>query len=61
LKFGFRYLEQVLFSEKTIPEKPDAYEKRLKRRQEINEHKHQELLLQAVPQEYDHSDEGPAS
>jgi len=31
LKFGFRYLEQVLFGEKTIPEKPDAYEKRRKR------------------------------
>ena len=37
LKFASRYLKQVLFGEKTIPEKPDAVEKRMKRRQEINE------------------------
>ena len=33
LKFAARYLKQVLFGEKTIPEKPDAVEKRMKRRQ----------------------------
>lgn len=57
MKFGFRYLKQVLFGEKTIPEKPDAYEKRLARRKELNERKRQEML-KAVPQEYDQPDEG---
>lgn len=60
MKFGFRYLKQVLYGEKTIPEKPDAYGKRLKRRQEINARKRQELL-KAVPQEYDRPDEGAVS
>lgn len=35
MKFAFRYLKQVLFGENTIPEKPDAFEKRKKRREEI--------------------------
>lgn len=35
LKFAARYLKQVLFGETTIPEKPDAIEKRKKRREEI--------------------------
>ena len=37
LKFAARYLKQVLYGENTIPEKPDAVEKRTKRRQEIIE------------------------
>ena len=36
LKFAARYLKQVLFGENTIPEKPDAIEKRKKRREEIS-------------------------
>jgi len=35
MQFAFRYLKQVLFGENTIPEKPDALEKRKKRREEI--------------------------
>lgn len=37
LKFALRYLKQVLFGENTIPLRPGAYEKRLKRRREIIE------------------------
>jgi Fe-S-cluster containining protein len=35
LAFAARYLKQVLFGESTIPERPDAIEKRKKRRAEI--------------------------
>jgi hypothetical protein len=35
LQFAARYLKQVLFGENTIPVKPDAIEKRKKRREEI--------------------------
>jgi len=35
MRFSTRYLKQVLFGENTIPEKPDAIEKRKKRREEI--------------------------
>jgi len=35
MRFATRYLKQVLFGEITIPEKPDAIEKRKKRREEI--------------------------
>jgi len=35
MQFATRYLKQVLFGENTIPEKPDAIEKRKKRREEI--------------------------
>ena len=35
LRFAARYLKQVLFGEKFISEKPDAVEKRKKRREEI--------------------------
>lgn len=57
MKFGFRYLEQVLFGEKTIPEKPDAIEKRMKRRGEITERKKQEMHKN-LPSEYNQPDEG---
>ena len=57
LKFASRYLKQVLFGERTIPEKPDAVEKRTKRRQEINEKRKQEVLKTVAP-EYDRPDEG---
>ena len=36
LQFAALYLKQVLFGEKFISEKPDAVEKRMKRREEIN-------------------------
>lgn len=36
LQFAARYLKQVLFGENTIPEKPDAIEKRKMRRAEIS-------------------------
>ncbi len=35
MKFATRYLKQVLFGESSIAEKPDAIEKRKKRREEI--------------------------
>jgi Fe-S-cluster containining protein len=35
MQFAFRYLKQVLFGEHTIPEKPDAFEKRKNRRAQI--------------------------
>jgi uncharacterized protein len=35
MRFATRYLKQVLFGENSIPEKPDAIEKRKKRREEI--------------------------
>ena len=35
MKFATRYLRQVLFGENSIAEKPDAIEKRKKRREEI--------------------------
>ena len=35
MQFAAHYLKQVLFGENTIPEKPDAIEKRKKRREEI--------------------------
>jgi Fe-S-cluster containining protein len=35
MRFAFRYLKQVLFGENTIPEKPDAFEKRKERRAQI--------------------------
>ena len=35
MSFATRYLKQVLFGERSIPEKPDALEKRMKRREEI--------------------------
>ena len=57
MKFAARYLKQVLFGEKTIPEKPDAVEKRMKRRQEINEKRKQEAPKTLAP-EYDRPDEG---
>ena len=57
LKFASRYLKQVLFGEKTIPEKPDAVEKRMKRRQEINE-KHKQETPKTLAPEYDRPDEG---
>lgn len=34
MRFGFRFLKQSLFGEKTIPERSDAFEKRQARRQE---------------------------
>jgi len=43
MKFAFRYLKQVLFGENTIPEKPDALEKRTKRRQEIIEKQKEQM------------------
>ncbi len=44
LQFASRYLKQVLFGEKTIPEKPDAIEKCKKRREEINVKQRQEMM-----------------
>jgi hypothetical protein len=39
MQFGFRFLKQVLFGERTIPTQPDALETRTRRRQEINRQK----------------------
>lgn len=36
MQFASRYLKQALFGENSIPEKPDAIEKRKKRREEIS-------------------------
>ena len=35
LKFGYRFLRQVLFAEFTIPEQPGAWDKRVAQRQEV--------------------------
>ncbi|MHB8623834.1 MAG: YkgJ family cysteine cluster protein [Sulfuricaulis sp.] len=43
LMFAARYLKQVLFGENTIPEKPDAVEKRKKRREEISAKQRQQM------------------
>ncbi|MHB8742266.1 MAG: YkgJ family cysteine cluster protein [Sulfuricaulis sp.] len=43
LMFAARYLKQVLFGENTIPEKPDAIEKRKKRREEISAKQRQQM------------------
>jgi Fe-S-cluster containining protein len=44
LQFAARYLKQVLFGENTIPEKPDAIEKRRKRREEIMAKQREQML-----------------
>ena len=59
MKFGFRYLKQVLFGEGSIPEKPDAIEKRTKRRQEIIA-RQKEQMHKALGQDYEKPDEGEA-
>lgn len=56
LKFAARYLKQVLFGENTTPEKPDAIEKRTKRREEIMARPKEEMRKQQE-QGYD----GPAN
>ena len=52
LKFAARYLKQVLFGENTIPEKPDAIEKRKKRREEISA-KQREQMRKDVEKDID--------
>lgn len=42
LRFAARYLKQVLYGEDTIPEKPDASERRAHRRAEINARKNEQ-------------------
>ena len=52
LQFAARYLKQVLFGENTIPEKPDAIEKRKKRREEIMA-KQREQMRKDIEKEID--------
>lgn len=52
LQFAACYLKQVLFGENSIPEKPDAIEKRKKRREEIMA-KQREQMRQDMEKEMD--------
>jgi len=51
MKFGFKLMRQVLFGEKSIPEKDKAWEERLEKRKEVFELRRQAEIMRRQKEE----------
>ncbi len=58
MKFGFRFLRQVLFAERSLPERAGAWEERYERRKEVFELRRQVEIARAQQLEDDKYAEG---
>lgn len=58
MKFGFRFLRQVLFGERTIPERQGVWEKRVEQRSEVWEARRQAELARRQQSEDDKYKDG---
>ncbi len=58
MKFGFRFLRQVLFAERSIPERAGAWEERYERRKEVFELRRQVEIARARQLEDEKYSEG---